>query len=165
MHQTSLLYGTKAAPPPLARPARHSNNDEALARRLQEEENNRARRGQGRDNSGIQAAGGNYGTVQNVNQNVNNQSVNVSVGQGQDGGYVPDYCCMSWFVFLFCCWPIGIASICASSNVQSALARGDTNAARAHSSGALCLNYWARKIVAYCRAISWDTERTVIHRP
>ena len=137
MHQTSLLYETAA---PLARPARPSQDDEAYARRLQEEENNRARaastRGRGGRRAPMARAAGltpnNYGSTAST----------VVVMQSEAPAYVPDHCCLSWFVFCCCCWPIGIWALCESSNVQSALARGDTKAARSHSESAYCANTW-----------------------
>ena len=56
--------------------------------------------------------------------------------------YVPDHCCMSWFVFFCCCWPLGCCALCESSNVQSAMASGDVERARVHSEKARCLNNW-----------------------
>merc|ERR1740130_234268 len=52
------------------------------------------------------------------------------------GNYVPDYCFLSWFACLCCCWPIGCCAIIQSQAVQSRLAAGDVAGARVASNSA-----------------------------
>ena len=37
----------------------------------------------------------------------------------------PSYTCLSCFVFIFCCWPIGLYAIVMSSTVQTRLENND----------------------------------------
>ncbi|XP_057307888.1 uncharacterized protein LOC130645805 isoform X2 [Hydractinia symbiolongicarpus] len=50
--------------------------------------------------------------------------------------YVENYAALSWFACLCCCWPIGIAAIVKSSEVNSAMAAGDFRRAQVASSDA-----------------------------
>lgn len=60
----------------------------------------------------------------------------VVIHQQGAGEFVPDYCFLSWFACLCCCWPIGCCAIMQSQSVQSRLAAGDVAGARVASASA-----------------------------
>mmetsp|Transcript_22125 Transcript_22125/g.31303 ORF Transcript_22125/g.31303 Transcript_22125/m.31303 type:complete len:186 (+) Transcript_22125:39-596(+) len=66
-------------------------------------------------------------------------SNNQQVGGVASGEFVPDYCFLSWFACLCCCWPIGICAIIQSQAVQQRLAAGDVAGARSASGAARSL--------------------------
>jgi predicted Zn finger-like uncharacterized protein len=57
-------------------------------------------------------------------------------GSGYGGGDIPTYMAQAIMVTLCCCWPLGIVAIIQAARVNSALGRGDYDAARSASEDA-----------------------------